>query len=105
MLLKLVRRQTGCGEMTNMEHLSSGCISTDDQETWSSWFSCASSWPTLEEIRSTAQNMGLSFRCDSQRETGWIFKRTTYHFTVSGSRLVVWNFRVWVNKVFEELSR
>ncbi|MEE8113797.1 MAG: hypothetical protein V3T23_05530 [Nitrososphaerales archaeon] len=92
--------------------MCSGSIRVEDMEvvqvqiqnqivSFSGWIAAPASWPIVETIRISAHNLGLRFEVHSTRRSGWIFKRDTYSFTVSGLRSAMDVFNKW----FDELVR
>tara|TARA_R110000822_G_scaffold8487_5_gene33318 strand:- start:1693 stop:2004 length:312 start_codon:yes stop_codon:yes gene_type:complete len=94
---------------TDEPELVSGVINVADLQTnpleervsISTWISTPASWPTIQVIKTSADNLGLIMTYDPPQESGWIFKRCAYSFKVEGPRSKMERFKQWYNSFLE----
>lgn len=82
----------------NLSYMVSGVCQLPNEVTWSSWISGPTSWPLIETVSARARNFGLQFQIDNIKTTGWIFKESTYAFTVKGDYVKFSRFSEWFHE-------
>lgn len=89
---------------TDEPELVSGVINVADIEervSISTWISTPASWPTIQVIKTSADNLGVVMTYDPPQLSGWIFKRCAYSFKVEGPKSKMERFRHWYNSFLE----